>query len=100
MLTELPVEDPTYLFPEQRKIHLDIARRALLPVQFSRICARLGIEGKSFHCLRHAFATQRYAKMDKEALARKLAATLSLDEIAALLGHSGNGTTRRYVHKE
>jgi hypothetical protein len=85
MLTDIPANDPTWVFPEQVAIQRDIKRRSLLPMRFSRLCASLGIEGKSFHCLRHTFAT--YGAQDKEALAKKLAATLTLSQIASLLGH-------------
>ena len=95
---EIPVIDADYMFPEQRALMQDVGKRAGLSVQFGRLCERLGIKGKSFHSLRHYKATTSYAKLDKEALAKKLAASLSLEEIAGLLGHQNKATTKGYVH--
>lgn len=98
LVTLIPVQDHRYLFPEQRGMIVDIKRRAGLSVQFKRMCDRLGIEGKSFHCLRHTVATNKFAKADKATLARKLVDALTLEEIGALLGHSNTKTTEGYVH--
>ncbi len=98
LATEIPVTDPKFLFPEQREKLLDVEKRAALSMQFKRICEKLGIEGKSFHSLRHAAATTKFQKADKETLAKKLAENLTLDQIAALLGHSQTKTTKGYVH--
>jgi integrase len=98
LLTTVPCIDDKYLFPEQRGLIVDPQRRAGLSMQFKRLCERLGIKGKSFHCLRHTVATSKFAKADKAALAKKLVDNLSLEEIAALLGHSSTKTTRGYVH--
>ena len=95
---DLPVIDANHVFPEQRAIIKNPAKRAGLSVQFARLCERLNIKGKSFHSLRHYKATNSYAKLDKDTLARKLAASLSLEEIAALLGHQNKNTTKSYLH--
>jgi integrase len=99
LVSEVPVLDGKYLFPEQREIHTSPELRSGLPVQFGRILQAVGIEGKSFHCLRHMAATQKYAKADKEALAKKLAQALTMEQIAALLGHSETKVTKGYVHE-
>lgn len=98
LISEIPVTDPDYLFPEQRDTIRDVDKRARLSVQFSRLLAKVGISGKSFHSLRHFKATHAFAKMDKEKLAAKLAELLTLEQIAALLGHSSKKSTKRYVH--
>lgn len=98
LATEIPVEHVRYLFPEQREIVTDPERRALLSVQFKRICERVGIKGKSFHCLRHHAASDKFAGADKESLARKLAEALTTKDIQALLGHADSKTTKGYVH--
>jgi integrase len=98
LISEIPVTDADYLFPAQRAIITDVAKRSGLSVQFSRLLEKLGIEGKSFHSLRHFKATHAFAKMDKEKLAAKLAEVLSIDQIAALLGHSDKKTTKGYLH--
>jgi integrase len=98
LIGEIPVNDPDYLFPEQRATIQNVAKRAALSVQFGRLCERLNIKGKSFHNLRHFKATSEYAKLDKNALAKKLAEVLSLEQIAQLLGHANSKTTKGYVH--
>jgi integrase len=98
LIGEVPVNDPEYVFPEQRAIIRDVAKRSLLSVQFKRLLERLGIEGKSFHSMRHYKATHAFAKLDKDDLAKKLAASLSMSQIAALLGHSDKKTTKTYLH--
>lgn len=80
---------PKYAYPEERKIITDPARRASLSVQFQRILARCDISGKSFHSLRHAFAT-RLAKAGKK-----------IEDIGRLMGHSEKSgrVTEGYIHK-
>jgi integrase len=81
--------DPKYVFPDERAIALDPARRARHSVYYARILADLGIEGKSFHCLRHSFAT----RMEK--------AGKTIEQIGRLLGHSrtSEAVTEGYVHR-
>lgn len=98
LVTEIPVDDPKYLFPDQCARMRDVKHNNLFSMQFKRLCEKLGIEGKSFHCLRHTVATRKYANIDKEKLAKKLAETLSLGQIAQLLGHSDTKTSKGYVH--
>ena len=66
--------------------------------RFKRVCEKVGIHAKSCHCFRHAAVTTRFQEADKATLARKLVDNPSLDEIAALLGHSSSKTTKGYVH--
>jgi len=77
---------PTFCFPEQRDISLDPTRRAKLSVYYSRLLKGLGIKGKSFHCLRHSFAT------------RLENSGMPIKEIGRLIGHASNETTRNYIH--
>jgi integrase len=98
MTTRIPVMDSMYVFPQQCNAMLNAKNRSMLSVYFGRLCARLGIKGKSFHCIRHMVATEKYAKADKTALAKKLADALTVEEIGKLLGHSNAGTTRGYLH--
>ena len=65
----------------------------------SKLCSRVGIEGKTFHSLRHYKATQAYENLGKVELAKKLAEVLTIEQIAAMLGHSNRKTTQGYVHK-
>jgi len=98
MVTQIPVVSSKYLFPEQQQIITDVRRRSLLSVQFKRICERLGIIGRSAHCLRHTAASDKYRSLGKADLAKRLAETLSIAQIKQLLGHSSSKTTRSYLH--
>jgi integrase len=63
-----------------------VNRQSLLSLQFSRLCERHGVDGKSFHCLRHTFVTElrRQGK--------------SFADIAELVGHSSIEMTKGYAH--
>jgi integrase len=98
MVTQIPMSSPTHLFPEQHQIITDVRRRSLLSVQFARICERVGITSRSFHCIRHTAAGEKYRSLGKEDLAKRLAENLSMAQIKSLLGHSSAKTTRGYVH--
>ena len=98
MVAEIPVQEGKYMFPLERSMHRDPHRRAALSVRFTRLVQKLGIEGKSFHDLRHMAATRNFNKADKAELAKKLAETLTLEQIAGLLGHSNIKTTKGYIH--
>jgi integrase len=78
-----------YVFPGERDVALNPEKRARHSVYYTRILAGLGIEGKSFHCLRHSFAT-RLSKAGK-----------SVEDVGRLLGHAKGSTkvTEGYVHK-
>ncbi|MAJ97123.1 MAG: hypothetical protein CMI56_00725 [Parcubacteria group bacterium] len=62
----------------------DPKKRHYFSQQFTEICNRIGIEGKSFHSFRHAFAT-RHKDME-------------LTEVAEMLGHKNTKTTKGYTH--
>jgi site-specific recombinase XerD len=83
----VPVSHARYLFPDQAELYLDQKRQALLSVQFGRLCEKLGIEGKSFHSLRHGFITE-LRKQGKE-----------WEDIATLVGHASTETTKGYSHE-
>ena len=86
VLNEIDVTDKTYCFPEWHKTFLDPKNRSKASVYFSRICERLEIYDRSFHCLRHSCIT-RLAK-----------AGVSLEQIGKAVGHSSTKTTEGYVH--
>ena len=75
-----------YLFPDAHKIATDPTDRAKLSVYYGRLLERVGIEGKSFHCLRHAFVT------------RLKKAGVTIEEIGRAVGHSNTKTTEGYAH--
>ena len=89
LLCEIPVsaKDKAHLFPEQHVIISDVRRRSALSQSFGRLCKRIDITDKSFHCLRHAFAERH----------RQHGATW--EQIAESLGHVCTDTTKGYVTK-
>lgn len=86
-ISTLPKLSTVYLFPEQREIAQDVARRSALSTQFTRLCEKVGIEGKSFHNLRHAYATACQQ------------AGQPLWYISQSLGHARQSTTMGYLHE-
>jgi len=88
LLTTIPMQDAKYIFPEQRATLLDSSRRAVLSVYFKRYCERAGIEGKSFHSLRHAFV-QTHREHGE-----------TWEQIAQAIGHSLVETTKGYATKK
>ena len=87
-LRDGPHNHGRWVFPDQAAIASDPSDRAKLSVYFSRQLKRLGIHGKSFHSLRHTFATRR-AKLGD-----------TIDEIRLKMGHVSTATTGGYVHAE
>jgi integrase len=92
-LCNLPVSDPTYVFPEEREEYLDVKRRSALSVRFKRLCeatakktGRNSLKKKSFHGLR-----SYYAKNKKNN-------GVKVEEIAKDLGHSNTKTTGVYIN--
>ena len=75
-----------WVFPVHAALTADLNKRATHSTYFGRILRRLGIEGKSFHCLRHTFASRRAAHGD------------TIDEIRIRMGHASTVTTEGYVH--
>ena len=78
--------DDTFCFPAQREKALDPTKRAQLSWGYIRVLKRCGIEGKSFHGLRHAFAT------------RLESAGRPIEEIRDAMAHAHEETTAGYVH--
>lgn len=81
-------KDQTFFFPTEARDIMDPKRRSGISVMFNRHFARCMVKGKSFHCLRHSFAT------------RLRAAGLSLEEIGKPMAHSQTTTTEIYAHKD
>lgn len=80
--------DEKYVFPAQCEIDKDVSRRATLSVYYGRMLARIGITGKSFHCLRHSFVSRCHE------------AGKTLEQIAVWVGHSSEETTKIYDHRD
>lgn len=76
-----------YFFPEQAKMILETETgRNTLTQQFIRLCAKAGVPGKSFHLLRHTFATNEIAKGQ------------DIASVSGSLGHRNTTTTELYIH--
>jgi integrase len=86
MLTNLPKSDARFVFPDQARLMMDLKKRSTLSVYFSRILASKNIEGRSFHSLRHTFATERGQEGEP------------IDKIRERMGHSLAETTKGYIH--
>lgn len=87
-VSAIPSTHPVYCFPVQRDLIRDPSKRSNLSKQFSRLCARLGMAGRSFHELRHTYATASAENM------------IPMPQIARDLGHASPETTRGYVHSK
>jgi integrase len=90
---------PKYLFPHRRQMILDPKKRAFLSIEFTRICEKLGIKGKSFHCLRHTAGSEAANNGDEKDLVKEMVDKMGLEKARKLLGHSSSSTTKGYVHK-
>lgn len=77
-----------YFWPVRAMEAKDPKTRSKTSVQFSRICDRMDILGKSFHGLRHTFANAC------------LQNGVSYPHIASLMGHISEKTTRQHYLKE
>tara|TARA_R100000808_G_scaffold1976_1_gene8384 strand:+ start:2197 stop:3255 length:1059 start_codon:yes stop_codon:yes gene_type:complete len=97
LLKKVPAVSSKYVFPEQREIQSSPTRRALLSVQFKRHSEAAGLSDKSFHGLRHTYASIKY-KDEKEKLIEKLQQELAELEVAEAMGHSSTKTTKGYIH--
>lgn len=83
-----PANGSPYCFPKEQDMASVSTRRAGLSVYYQRVLQRHKIEGKHFHCLRHACAT------------RLKAAGWSNEEVRDVLGHSSVETTKIYSEHE
>ena len=89
IILEITMEDggdKQFCFPEQRAVINDPQKRHALSMQYTRLLSGVGIEHRSFHCLRHSCAT------------RLKAAGKTLAEIGRVLGHRNEKTTKGYAH--
>ena len=85
LITLIPLTSDQYLFPTER-VNIEQNKVAALSVFFKRLCEKVQITDKSFHCLRHGCIT-RWAKEGK-----------SLESIGKDVGHANTKTTAGYVH--
>ena len=83
----LPLQDSRFVFPKQCRM-MDTKRRIEIATQFTEIAHQAGITGKSFHGLRHTYATQ--------------CASLGIPtpHIRMAMGHTSEQMTERYIHRQ
>jgi integrase len=75
-----------YVFKHSRESHYK--KHDSVTKLFSRICKRAGIQGATFHSLRHTFAT------------RALEQNANISAVSEILRHKDPKTTKRYLHPE
>ncbi len=100
-LNAIPVEHPTYFFIREASGMrvAQSAEQSRLSQQFRRLCIALGIDGKSFHGMRHTFAMRRERER-RLGIFQEMAKELALRGVQADLGHSSQATTKIYLsHK-
>lgn len=85
-LGEIPPNDSPFVFAEQAAEFEIPKKRSKLSVYFGRLVERAGLEGVSFHSLRHARITTW----------RSIG--FSLEECAEFAGHRDTKTTKGYIH--
>jgi len=74
-----------HVFPKQMRDKINNPKkRHYFSQQFRELMNRTEIEGKSFHCFRHAFATRHK--------------NLPIEDVAKMLGHKSTSTTKGYTH--
>lgn len=84
-VSKIELSHMSYVFPDERDVAKDPAKRSQLSVYFGRLCKSLGIAGHSFHDLRATYASE----------CKRLG--VSLEHIAGSLGHSSVSTTMGYI---
>mgnify|MGYP003131556616 CR=1 FL=1 len=95
-LSNIPVNDTTYVFPAEREVYLNTSRRSWLSSEFKKIIEKTAmnieltakateLRGKSFHGLRG-----HYAK-------NKIKTGATKEDVAKDLGHSSTETTDIYI---
>lgn len=86
-----------YVFPEQARLNVEPYGQSTLSHQFSRLCARLGLEGRHFHALRHSFALRKKAT-EKRAIFLEMLEQLSDKGVMEALGHKALASTKVYLN--
>lgn len=100
IMDAMPKSDSRYVWPSQAATWIDVNSTSNLSQQFRRICIRNGIDGKSFHGLRHSFAMRRQQEIEaakKEQWMRELIKEQATRQVADELGHKSTKTTQIYL---
>ena len=86
-LNKILSEKPHY-FPDEREIYNNLHTQCSLFKSFKRWSDGIGLEGRTFHCLRHSFVTRLHDD------------GVSLLDIGKLVGHANEKTTDGYCHSK
>ena len=73
-----------------------VTAHAKYSTQFIRLCRRLGIEGKSFHGIRHTFAMRTHAQ-ERHRIFNEVLNELTIQGVAKVMGHKSGETTKIYL---
>lgn len=84
-IDSVPPNGTKYMFPDEREVAMDPARRANLSTYFRRVCHASGIETHTFHDLRSAYCTDCFKR------------GIEIEHIAQNVGHTYTATTRGYI---
>mgnify|MGYP002737821366 CR=1 FL=1 len=87
-----------YVFPDQARMQIeDPYGQSALSHQFSRLCKRLGMEGRHFHAMRHSYALRKKAQ-EKRAIFLEMLEQLSDKGVMEALGHKSLASTKIYLN--
>lgn len=87
IIAKIPTSDSLFMFPEQRHQYDHITSgRPKFSVYFGRLLKAIGIEGKTFHSLRHHAITRWHAQ------------GFSLESCMTYAGHTTTKSHLNYVH--
>lgn len=82
------LSDNQFIFPQEAAEYADISKRSSFSKEFERFLKqKAGIEGRSFHSLRHGYASQSVKK------------SVPMAHVQKRLGHASVETTKVYVHE-
>lgn len=94
IVSRIPKTDATYCFPMEARRHA--ASPTYMSQQFRRTCIKLGIEGKSFHGIRHAYALRK-KQAEQAMITQRMIEEMAMRNTQAAMGHSAQSSTEIYL---
>lgn len=90
-------DETRYVFPDvAENLLADEKRSTTYSQQFRRLCIKAGVEGKSFHNMRHTFAVRK-KREERRRIFDEMLNELALERTASALGHKSTTTTKIYT---
>ena len=86
-VASIPIVDQQYCFPAERAKFNNLKRRNYFAIRFRALVKKIGVTTKTFHCLRHTYATECFK------------AGVPTPHISERLGHGSTATTEIYIPK-